>query len=357
MSEVSHDASSSDARPESPPDAVVAPQPGSDRQETSRAALLKIQSLLPELVQLSVLSQSASVQNAIGQVRNAVERKLTERGVGGREERDRRLMVWAKRHGVSGMNAYYVQGSLIRMGISWMNREAEALFAEAESPAISLDDLKTAGFRTLKGLAYHYDPFVHGDCFLRFSERFVTSAMTHCLRVGALVVPNEARFEEILSYRTNGESLPDAPPPERPLPPHCPEQRKAPKPPQQTLPDPPRPPQPPEPERTPEEQEEQKRQRRFCRWAKDEYQIPVSQDQFEEAVRQIAEKHHSLANGVVDKLHIHSSFHGGKKAVRHEAARLLPLRIREFDPAGGEHFNRFVSQWLELKLKEMVKGK
>lgn len=50
------------------------------------------------------------------------------------------------------------------------------------------------------------------------------------------------------------------------------------------------------------------------------------------------------------------AFRGGKSAVRREAYRLLPERIRAFDPAGGEHFTQFVTVWLEANLNEFVAG-
>ncbi|MDD5751471.1 MAG: hypothetical protein PHS73_03045, partial [Candidatus Peribacteraceae bacterium] len=186
----------------------------------------------------------------------------------------------------------------------------------------------------------------------------------HCHAAGKLDFPDEAPFTLIESYATNGKPIQAAPlavspaPAASPPSPH-PEPSAPPLPPENTQPvaaatrrHPPKAPAKIDPE--PEQTEEQKRQRRFCRWVREEYGILVDQYQFEEAVDHMTEKFQSLAKGAANRLKIPATYRGEKKTIRKEALRLLPLRIREFDPLSGQHFNQFVSDWLDQKLQEFV---
>ncbi|MDD5623970.1 MAG: hypothetical protein PHI23_04660 [Candidatus Peribacteraceae bacterium] len=311
--------------------------------EQGPAALKKIANMLPELERLARESGYGRLLTTIAYVRAAVERGLREEDQQqqscpeGGDNRDRRLMAWAQRHHVLGTSPYFVQGSMIHMGIDWMKPEAESLLREWSKPRLSREQIQTAGFRALKGLATHFDPGKHGDDFQRWAEPLVQAAMLHCLEVEQLAIPDKPTLEELLRLRR-----PDADPPPPPPPPGSGTE----------------PPPPPERSLSPEEEEEQRRRRRFCRWAKDAEGIAVEQDQFDQAVQDLAGKYHSLAGGVVDSLNIPSDFRGGKKAVRHEAQRLLPGIVRTFEPppVGTIHFHQHVRGILARKLGEFLRN-
>lgn len=279
-----------------------------------------------------------------------------------RLERNIALTAWAGRHQVQGWNVFTVQGSIIRSNNRWAQELAFNIHGSHDSSTLSPNDRTTAAYRVLKCCAVFFNPLQHGEDFQLFAEPYLQRVLTHCAATGTMDIPEQTTLDFLLSLG-NG-ALPSA---------HLPvqttkqkDQPPAPAPvaelPQQVTPDRPaedavpRQPQPDHPALSPEEDQEHKRRRRLCRWAKDEHNIQVHQEQFEQAVEALAEKHHPLAKGVVERIPNLNAFRGGKSAVRREAYRLLPERIRTFDPAGGEHFTQFVTVWLEANLKEFVAG-
>ncbi len=281
---------------------------------------------------------------------------------GQKRRRNAAIMRWSRTHNFDGATVYQVQGCIIRRNIPWMAEIAKAECIRDGDSAVSLDELKTAGYRVLTACAVVFNPDVDGVDFRKFCAPYLISALRHCIREGGLAIPNRPTMdilrlisegapsitgsaeqqepetmEEPSDQQIRAEAHDPAPAPAQPDE-HAPAQLAA------------------EPELTSEQEQEHKRKRRFCRWAKDEHQIPVTQEQFDLAVQEIANKHHPLAKGIVDRIKNLNTFRGGKSAVRREAYRLLPERVRDFDPAGGEHFNQFVVVWLEARLQEFVAG-
>ena len=330
-------------------------------------ALLRLEKRLPELEQDAAESQSRRVIDGVDHVRRAVQSKRFEyehpRVL---SPRDAALMQWAPGRYL-GDSPYAVQGGMIHSGVQWMSEAAVQLLQESPSSSLNLDVVKTAGYRAVKACACNFDPSHHGEDFHSFALPFVIAAMKYCLEVGNQVLPNTTQMDFLQSL-IDRKSVTEAVEPAATTPvasvavaepsahhgsagngtriPRA----------EAVRPKPFRTPLPSAPAMSPEQEAECKRRRRFCRWAKDGYQIAVTQDQFEQAVQEISEKHHPLANGVVDKMGTLNTFRGGKSAVRREAKRLLPERVRDFDPAGGEHFNQFLTVWLEPKLREFVAG-
>ncbi len=347
--------------------------------DPSKEALLALRDLQPVLERLGRRSASNRVLDAVDHIRRAVLSKLEEKNNREPEPRVPALMHWARVHGIYGNNPFQVQGTIIKRSVPWMAVMAGEMFQMEMSTAISLDALKTAGYYAIKGCVWAFDPSIHGDDFEVFARPFVCAALRHCLQVGRIDIAEKPSMAFLRSLP--GADSPAAVPvasadrqpdciPATPAPVRTPQQPVAAVLPEDASPAasegfPPAPvpshQDPPAihtsaPALTPEEEAEHKRMRRFCRWAKDTHQVAVSQDQFDQAVGLVAQKFHPLAKSTVDHVDVPSSFRGGKSAVRHEAVRLLPERVREFDPAGGEHFNQFLTVWLAAELKAFVAG-
>ncbi|MDD4287721.1 MAG: hypothetical protein PHO20_02815 [Candidatus Peribacteraceae bacterium] len=351
-----------ESEPATPPKEPVDPR---------HQALLTLSECMSEMQELARQSQSDRVFLGMDHLRRAVRAKLDEyEHPRIPSPREIALMQWAAEHGIPGDAPYAVQGNIITMHRRWMEHMARKIFQKS-SRRICLNDVRTAGFRAVMACAWNFDPSCHGTDFPSFARPLVIAAMQHCLAVGKVDLPKQTSIELLLSFigrepapeeapasspvvaspavTTDSPSpLPAAAPaakPVRPAPSATPKPRRDP--PQSS---------PMVATLAPERQSEIERKRRFCDWAKSTYQIPVAQDQFDQAVKAIVEKHYPLANGVVDKTDGLSSFRGGKSAVRREAMRLLPERVRDFDPAGGEHFNQFLTVWLAAELKAFVAG-
>jgi len=340
------------------------------------AALLVLQDMQAALERLAKQADSLRVHDAINHVGREVTSKVYEL-THQPSPREIALMRWAKVRSISGANTYVVQGRIISMSIPWMSDFAESLLSRMVGTSLSLNDVKDAGYRAVKSCVWVFDPSQHGDSFQEYAWPFVYAAVQHCLATGQMEFAETIPME-YLRQLCEQYSLPVQPEPVSPSPVVAPESqviatppapvRDDPKPIQTDLPAKPREPDPPpaiedsklqkpEPLKLdPEQEANRKQQRRFCRWAKDDLQIDVTQDQFDHAVQLVAEKFHPLAKNTVDRVDVPSSFRGGKSAVRREAVRLLPQRVQEFDPAGGEHINQFLVVWLEAKLNEFVKG-
>jgi len=341
------------------PDGQAVPQEG--RGDSRRNALLALEGLMPGLDRIAKQTGDQEITHRVNQCRKAVERGLTTPTA---EEyaKDRNIMEWAKRHNVPGINAFGVRGCLIRGSIPWMAEHAESIRRSVRS-SLSAEDLKTAGYRAVKALAVYFDPGDHGEDFRAFAEQMVIAAMQRCVFASSMVVHERPSMEFLRSPlpaawppAPSGDGHASSPAaqadkPERPekTAERKPEQRRSGEAEAAT------PAAAKEQPLTPEEEQERKRKRRLCRMAKDEHGIPVSQDEFDEAVRQLAEKFHPLAKGCVEKLNVPSSFRGGKSALRRAAIGCLPEALRGFDPAGGTHITQHIEQCILPKLQEMLK--
>ncbi len=325
-------------------------------------ALLALEGLMPGLERIAKQTGDQEIIYRVGQCRKAVERSLTTPTA---EEyaKDRNVMEWAKRHNVPGGSAFGIRGCLIRGSIPWMAEHAESIRRSVRT-SLSAEDLKTAGYRAVKTLAVYFDPGEHGEDFRAFAEQMVIAAMQRCIFASSLVIHERPSMEFLRS------PLPAAWPPapsgdgrtaHRDTPAiaaadeHRQPERPAEKKPEERRGKGVAPAVAKEPTLTPAEEQERKRKRRLCRMAKDEHGIQVSQDEFDEAVRQLAEKFHPLAKGCVEKLNVPSSFRGGKGALRRAAIGCLPEALRGFDPAGGTHITQHIEQCILPKLQEMLK--
>ena len=332
-----------------------------------RAALVAMSNSMSNLSQLAEQAKNRRVILAVEELKTVVREVLSGERSPQLSSHDTSLMHWAGRHRIVGGSPFAVRGSLISTSIPWMAAIAEQLRAEAGSTALSFEDTKTAGYRTLKACAATFDPGTHGYNFRTFAEPEVRAAIGHCLFTGKLDIPDKPTLEEIqrLCAATKSQMRSVVAPPvhsspsRRPISDPIVDQKHV-EPPTEPEADPPANSSPPPATPralSPEEVDENKRKRRFCRWAKDEHQIQVTQEQFEEAVNQVAQKFHPLANSIARQISVPSAFYGGGKAVRHEASRLMQEIVREFDPGEGTHITEFVRVRLTPKLEEFVKPK
>ena len=265
-----------------------------------------------------------------------------------REGRNERLAEWGQRCNLHGQSTFDLQGTIIRRFIQSMRSLADELSTGTDT--LNNPDLQNAGFRTLKGLVQLFDPEEHGEDFWAWAQPCIITAMVRCNTAQCMVIPDKPdatyieglvaeRAESVTAVEEPPQNTVTKPPQSAATTAGTPDAHAArtdPVPPSTNSPTPPEAPPPPEPPPDPQPSEEdlaeKKRQRRFCRLASDAFDIPVDQDQFEEAVAGVCAKLENMAKSTGGAVQLPPRFKGGKTAVRKEAVRMLPSLVRDYDP-------------------------
>ena len=133
-----------------------------------------------------------------------------------RLERNARLAQWTRRHGLWGQSTFHRQGAIINTHTEKMRGIAAGMSGTVGT--LENEDLQTAGYRSLKGLAVLFDPLEHGEDFWTWAEPYVRAAMQRCNEAGNMVIPEKPDGEFLAGLLANTlanatEHHPDTPPP------------------------------------------------------------------------------------------------------------------------------------------------